>query len=306
MAVVAFVLAGVFTGSQESFSQGKAASVNGEVITVRDVESRLRGEGEKLRSFLVPYILNQLIAQELLFQSMKKSHWFVADSEVRHYIEQIPAFQGAKGFEVLRYESFLRNSRTTGGVFEDSIRKEILFQNISGVFSGSMRPFSSQQSFQEQLESIKVNIHYLKFQKKDLSQDEAQAEKVLSSLRGWVENNKASLVLKALKKKKWDKTGEVSLGNLSSSSLGRYPKIIDETLKKKSLKKLYPQLMESQGFYFVLKLASFNTAKKKKTSESRGNNRGPLVLQNYINLERKMAKVKINPRYQKSSPFPFR
>ena len=75
VAVLAFVFMGVFTGT-ENLSGGKAASVNGKIISSRDVSSRLgpqAQEGNKdFQRLFRSYILNQLINEEVLYQAMEK------------------------------------------------------------------------------------------------------------------------------------------------------------------------------------------------------------------------------------------
>ena len=209
----------------------------------------------------------------------------------------MPQLQGKDGFDVLRYENALRYAGKTTAQFEESMKKGILLQNISNVFQQSSKLSQKEEDFQKSLKNTYLNIAYLKFKKDELSDKKQEAERVLENIQKWTESRNEKVLLKALKKKDWLKTGEFSLINSSSSALGKNPSFIHELLKTKTVGKMLDRTMFSppDESYYILKLLSVKEKKsKEKVSEQ---SRSYILFENYMASLRQKATIKKNPRF---------
>ena len=137
-------------GSVSGPSGNEIATVNGEGIkltefareysnTVNQFKAQL---GENYRKIISDeeikkLTLQRLINRKLLLQAAREEGLKVSDSAVARAIEEIPAFQKNGKFSVELYKEFLRARRLTPGVFEETVREDLLIQKLLSVINNA-------------------------------------------------------------------------------------------------------------------------------------------------------------------------
>ena len=125
------------------------ASVGDQKITEQEFSENLRQQQERLRRMLggnfsqtmldSPEIRTELlegmISQRLLTQYAVGAKLNVSDEQLREVVASIPAFQVDGKFSKAQYESALRAEGYSPTVFENSVRRDLMMQQLSAALS---------------------------------------------------------------------------------------------------------------------------------------------------------------------------
>lgn len=149
--VVVFVFWGV--GSFRSNRANRVATVNGEVITVREYQEAYNNLVEQIRAKLgsnyneetlkafnlKEKALDDLIDKRLIVEEAKKLKFSVADNELTQLIGNIKAFQIDGVFNKKEYERVLIRNHTAPDEFEASVRESLIIKRIISFITGSVK-----------------------------------------------------------------------------------------------------------------------------------------------------------------------
>jgi len=134
--------------SYERFMQGDpndVAEVGGQKITNKEFSDTLRNQQERLRAMfggkvdaalldsprIRQDVLDGLISRTLLAQYAVRGNFSVSDDQLRKVIMSIPAFQDEGKFSQARYEAALRAEGLTPAGFDNSLRGDLIAQQVS-------------------------------------------------------------------------------------------------------------------------------------------------------------------------------
>jgi peptidyl-prolyl cis-trans isomerase D len=127
-----------------------AATVNGEDISVREVQNELLQQKQRLTSMfggrmppgfddtgLKSQALEGLINQALLRQNVKTSGYRASDAEVFSIISSTPSFQKEGVFDAATYEKLLEANRRNKVSYETALRTDISNRQLSAGISNT-------------------------------------------------------------------------------------------------------------------------------------------------------------------------
>src|SRR6056297_3039008 len=145
LVVLAFIFMGA--GSFNSGRKNRAATVNGEPISINDYQQthqqiidRLRQRfGQRLDNEMLERLnvkkqaMNQVIEDELLRQTAKEHDIRVTSAELTDSITKIPAFQKNGRFNQQQYQMVLNQNRLSPAAFEAMQRQSMLTRKLSEI-----------------------------------------------------------------------------------------------------------------------------------------------------------------------------
>jgi len=125
------------------------ATVGDQKITEQEFTNALRQQQDRMRGILgrnfdsamldTPEmrteLLDGLISQRLLIQQALRSNLNVSDEQLREFISAIPAFQQDGRFSGAQYEAALRAQGLSVSSFENSLRHDLMMQQLSTALS---------------------------------------------------------------------------------------------------------------------------------------------------------------------------
>ncbi|RTZ72918.1 MAG: peptidylprolyl isomerase [Gammaproteobacteria bacterium] len=129
------------------------ASVDGTDITQREVEQQVRQMRERLRTqlgksyrpelfsdeMLRKQVVEQLVNEAVLRETVKAWNLRVSDDFVRRYIRSIPYFQTNGKFNVEAYNIAVRNQGMTQRSFEESVRMDLVMEQLQrGIIASAL------------------------------------------------------------------------------------------------------------------------------------------------------------------------
>lgn len=129
-------------------SEPEVAVVNGEKITQRMLDQRVRDFRENLRfslgdnysaelfddARLKPQVLNAMIEERLLADSASDWNLRTGDAQARGFIVSVPAFQRDGQFDQQAYEAAVRNRGMSRVGFEQGVRQDLALSQLrSGI-----------------------------------------------------------------------------------------------------------------------------------------------------------------------------
>jgi peptidyl-prolyl cis-trans isomerase D len=138
--------------SYQSFgSASNLAEFDGQKITEQEFGEQLRQQQERMRSMLganyTPALLDNpgmraellegMISQRLLLQRALRGNLTVTNEQLREVIASIPAFLDDGKFSKARYEDALRREGLSPLLFESSMRRDLLVQQITAALGDS-------------------------------------------------------------------------------------------------------------------------------------------------------------------------
>jgi len=196
--VLAFVFMGA--GSFNANRTTKAATVNGEPISIREYQQAYQGIIERLRQQfgdrmnndmlemfdVKKQAINQVIETELLRQTAKKYNLQVAPDELAETITSIPAFQRNGSFNPQQYRMVLSQNRLSPESFEALQRESMLIQKLRSIVASGIQvsPAEAQEWYNWQNAEIKID--YALFQPSDYADLAVDEE----ALKAYYEANK--------------------------------------------------------------------------------------------------------------------
>ena len=118
---------------------------------------------EAFESVLKKRVLDQLIVEELLYQQVAKSGYWVSDTQLAKQIHDIEEFQLDGNFDRELYERVLRSQGLSPAFFEQQYRQSLMVDQLRrGVMGTAFIP-NEQLNRLHQLENQVRKVDYLKF-----------------------------------------------------------------------------------------------------------------------------------------------
>ena len=139
-----------------------AATVNGEKITAVEFQRSYQNQRARLQKMLggadisqiIPDeskfkkdILEQLVKEELIYQSAVDAGYRIGDSYLYQYIRTFPAFQNDGKFDKELYKRVLRQNMWSPAEYEDVVRKELTIQQYRNAILGTAVVSKTEQDF---------------------------------------------------------------------------------------------------------------------------------------------------------------
>jgi len=194
MIVAVFVLSdlsGRAGGKGGSLGIGSAASVNGQLISIKqfqDQEARMANyyaqlfggkfDNEFQKRQVMMEALNQLVNNEVAYQAARQEKVYATDAEIQKAILEMPVFKKDGVFQSDLYKNILTANRLSVSDFEDSLRQQVSVQKVQALFDMAYRPTELEKSIQSDLKSTQIAIEYVQltpdlFNKASLISDNA-------------------------------------------------------------------------------------------------------------------------------------
>jgi len=138
--------------SYQSFSSASdLAEFDGQKITEQEFSEQMRQQQERMRTMLganyTPALLDNpsmraellegMISQRLLLQRALRGHLTVTNDQLREVIASIPAFLEDGKFSKTRYEDALRREGLSPAMFESSLRRDLIVQQVTAAIGDS-------------------------------------------------------------------------------------------------------------------------------------------------------------------------
>jgi len=179
--VLAFVFMGV--GSFNPGRTTKAASVNGEPISIREYQQayqrmieRLRQQfGDRFNNEMIEMFdlkqqaMNQVIETELLRQTARKYNLQVAPTELAETITSIPAFKKNGQFNQQQYKMVLNQNRLSPESFEALQRESMLIQKFRSILASGIQVSPAEARQWYNWKNAEIKIDYALFNPADFS-----------------------------------------------------------------------------------------------------------------------------------------
>ena len=144
---VPFLLIGVDSYLNKYSNNLTVATVNDDEITlpefnraIENVRNRMLSEGKKIDSAMFDTfefkesLVDGIITKHLLNNHIKKSKFKITDQQLSQYILGMPDFQKDGKFSQELYDKALQNNQLTPKKFEESIRNDLLIQQVRDGF----------------------------------------------------------------------------------------------------------------------------------------------------------------------------
>lgn len=142
LVIVSFLFFGIYPTDN---GRGAAATVNGDVVTSRELDRAYRNMYETYRQIfkdqfndsmakgLRQQALRDLVQNRLLVQEAKRTGLRVTDEEVQAAIMRTPSFSNQGRFDKAAYERYLDYVNVKPSVFEETQREYMLKQKIERI-----------------------------------------------------------------------------------------------------------------------------------------------------------------------------
>jgi peptidyl-prolyl cis-trans isomerase D len=198
LVVLAFIFMGA--GSFNAGRTNKAASVNGEPISIKAYQQAYQNMVERLRQRFGGRLdnemlkmlnvreqaMNQVIEAELLRQTAEEYEIQVSAAELAENIAGIPAFQQNGRFSRQRYEMVLNQNRLSPAAFETMHRESLMLEKLRALMASGIQVSESEARQWYNWQNSRVKIHYALFEPKDFTDVPIDAE----SMKTYYENHK--------------------------------------------------------------------------------------------------------------------
>lgn len=185
---IVFVLWGV--GNYGAQQLSKAASVNGEIITMEQYRNAYNNLLERYRQMygerldpktldmlqLDRQALNGLIDQELIVQQAHKLDFRVTDEELASAIAGIDAFQRGGQFDPRLYRRVLNANRLSPETFEVDQRQSMLIQKLRSFIQGTIKVSDDEARQYFEWKNAEVKIDYVRFDPASFSYEPTEEE----------------------------------------------------------------------------------------------------------------------------------
>ncbi|MBM3361002.1 MAG: peptidylprolyl isomerase, partial [Betaproteobacteria bacterium] len=141
--LIPFALFGIDSYLNQAGNNLSIAKVNGYKIAlpeynraIEKVRNRIMSEGKKVDPAMFDSfefkesVIDGLITKQLLNNDIKKSQFRITDQQLSQYIIGMPEFQKDGKFSQEVYDKVLQNNQLTPKKFEESIRNDLLIQQV--------------------------------------------------------------------------------------------------------------------------------------------------------------------------------
>ena len=141
--LIPFALFGIDSYLNQAGNNLSIAKVNGYKIAlpeynraIENVRNRIMSEGKKVDPAMFDSfefkesVIDGLITKQLLNNDIKKSRFRITDQQLSQYIIGMPEFQKDGKFSQEVYDKVLQNNQLTPKKFEESIRNDLLIQQV--------------------------------------------------------------------------------------------------------------------------------------------------------------------------------
>ncbi len=141
--LIPFALFGIDSYLNQAGNNLSIAKVNGYKIAlpeynraIENVRNRMMSEGKKVDPAMFDSfefkesIVDGLISKQLVNNDIKKSKFKITDQQLSQYIIGMPEFQKEGKFSQELYDKVLQNNQLTPKKFEESIRNDLLIQQV--------------------------------------------------------------------------------------------------------------------------------------------------------------------------------
>ena len=141
--LIPFALFGIDSYLNQAGNNLSIAKVNGYKIAlpeynraIENVRNRMMSEGKKVDPAMFDSfefkesVVDGLISKQLVNNDIKKSKFKITDQQLSQYIIGMPEFQKEGKFSQELYDKVLQNNQLTPKKFEESIRNDLLIQQV--------------------------------------------------------------------------------------------------------------------------------------------------------------------------------
>ena len=141
--LIPFALFGIDSYLNQAGNNLSIAKVNGYKIAlpeynraIENVRNRMMSEGKKVDPAMFDSfefkesVVDGLISKQLVNNDIKKSKFKITDQQLTQYIIGMPEFQKEGKFSQELYDKVLQNNQLTPKKFEESIRNDLLIQQV--------------------------------------------------------------------------------------------------------------------------------------------------------------------------------
>ena len=177
MIVAVFVLSdlsGRAGGKGGTLGIGSAASVNGQLISIKqfqDQENRIANyysqlfggkmDNEFQKRQIMSEALNQLVNGEVAYQAASKEKVFATDAEIQKAILDMPVFKKDGLFQSDLYKNILAANKLSVAEFENSLRQQVSLQKVQGLFELAYKPTALEAAVQNEIKSTQIAVDYI-------------------------------------------------------------------------------------------------------------------------------------------------
>lgn len=183
---LSFVFVGLTPTQTTTFQGGpNAAIVNSEVINIQEFEQAMENsvrqmgpawnqlpaaQRQMFEVNLRQRVLNELINTRLLYKEAIETGFMPSKQAIREELVQLPYFQEDGRFSRQKYVSLLDANRMSPAAFEEQIRRQLVLQETSRVFSSALKKPEFLKELETSAEKTNAEISYVSFVKNDLVQ----------------------------------------------------------------------------------------------------------------------------------------
>ncbi len=306
-----FVFIGIPARQMSSLS-GSAVQVNHEIISwqeYRNYLQMLQNQSETQKSpdsdtkrhrQIQQSAINLLVNRALITQLAKTDGLYGANQAVRDRIVTLPWLQENGRFVRSRYYAFLENQRLSANTFEDRVKQDIQVVQFQNLFRWVAQISLSEKQKNQQLGLFKVQVSYLSFSTKAISQSEWK------SIDAQVKNSQQSKLDLIIKNKnwQWEQTEEFDLSRFYLPDLPSHKRLFDEVIHHLPQTGLIKKIITVRDQSFILKVDRFYkklfqpTEMHSSLSLFTNQIASHMLFQSYLEFERNRAQIKLHPRLQ--------
>jgi peptidyl-prolyl cis-trans isomerase D len=268
---ISFAFIGLSRNTGQVDGHGVAATVNSEVIPVREfrraVEMEMRQFGDGLNKLPAAQrrmfegsvrkrALESLVASEVLFQSARGVGFLPADGAVRDQIVKTPVFQEEGRFSRENYGRVLEANGWTPGDYENLVRRQMVLSDVREVFDQALRKSETSEKLEKEARSYKLNLEFVRFEREKLDLSKLISAADVKAFLATTDGAKEAETYFQTHKEEWSTPKEVKARHILVKLEGRKE---DEALEKiKGLKKT----LTAQNFSDVAKAQSEDAGSK--------------------------------------------
>lgn len=175
--------------------QSKVAEVNGESISPQKLQAALENQKRRLMAMmgdkldpamleddkLRPQAIESLINRELLMQSAKEMKLEISNAEIGKVVAGMEQFQVDGVFSPEAYKSVLANAGYTPGLFKESLRDDIVLNQMRSGLGGSDFVTPAELSINAQILSEQRDLRYVTIPREKFNAKPSFSEKQITT-----------------------------------------------------------------------------------------------------------------------------